>query len=365
MKAFSIHSKTAWEDYFPVTTLKNLSSQTYTSKQTPSSTGVYVSNCLFNFIKSSGDGGALLCTSVTYLLVESSSFFSCNTSGQNGGAIYFYNRGSGQCVLYEVCGNDCFSTYTSGSSLGQFARIDVSNGATSKNYVNYSSITRCVNERSNSYYTLCLIYGNICCPSVNISMNKCSYFSGFCCNPFGDSNTITFSLSYSSFADNSANECGCIGFYDNSAKCEIKSCNILRNTQGALSSNGIVFTSGNTMIEDSCILENKADYIFYAASSSYTITLSNCTVDKTTNNRNLVTQNTVTKSFILALNHMSTRNCHSEYDSAGSLTAIPYVSHRTNKLFCYTNELNQYHARISDLFTLIWVFIVTFIQTHQ
>ena len=56
--------------------------------------------------------------------------------------------------------------------------------------------------------------------------------------------------------------------------------------------------------------------------SSSTIILSNCTVNKTTYNRNLVTQNTVTKSFILALNHISTQNCHSRYDYAGYLIPI-------------------------------------------
>jgi uncharacterized protein YgiB involved in biofilm formation len=69
------------------------------------------------------------------------------------------------------------------------------------------------------------------------------------------------------------------------------------------------------MFKNSCILENNANTIFYQA-SSYTITVSNCTVDRTSNNGCLTIQNTATKSFIFALNHMSTQNCHSEYDSA-------------------------------------------------
>jgi hypothetical protein len=115
------------------------------------------------------------------------------------------------------------------------------------------------------------------------------------------------------------------------AKYEIKSCNILRNTQGELGSEGTIYSSGNTMIEDFCILENKAINIFYQTSSSYTITLSRCTVDSTSNNRNLIIQNTVTKSFILALNHMSNQNCHSEYDSVGTLTPILQIPYSSKK----------------------------------
>jgi hypothetical protein len=78
---------TAWNDYFTATGQNNINSQTFSLKQTPSNTSVYVSNCLFRFITSSGNGGALSCTSVTYLLVESTSFISCSTSGELGGAV--------------------------------------------------------------------------------------------------------------------------------------------------------------------------------------------------------------------------------------------------------------------------------------
>jgi hypothetical protein len=115
------------------------------------------------------NGGALCCTSVQYLLVESSSFFSCKTGSQSGGAIYFYNTNNGQCALQELCVNDCCSTYN-GYSNGQFVYIVVHNTATSKNYVTYSSFARCVNENSGSCRNLFLYYGKIICPSVNITM---------------------------------------------------------------------------------------------------------------------------------------------------------------------------------------------------
>jgi hypothetical protein len=72
---------------------------------------------------------------VTYFLVESTSFFSCKTSGTWGGAIYFQNTNSGHSVLYGVCGYDCNSNLHA-----QFAYTWVSSGSSYKNNINYLSI---------------------------------------------------------------------------------------------------------------------------------------------------------------------------------------------------------------------------------
>jgi hypothetical protein len=354
-----MHIRNAWEDYFTGTPT-NYNSTTYGTTRTLSDTNVYVSNCLFRSMTSGSHGGALCCTSVSYLLVESTSFFTCKTSGGHGGAIYFSNSG-GQCVLQGVCGYDCCSTYTS-SSYGQFLYTSVNNGASSKNYVNYSSISRSVIENSNSYYTLHLLYGKICCPSVNSSMNKCYRYSGIFCNPLSNSNSFTCSVSYASFTDNTAAHYTCIYFWTGGANYKIESCNILRNIQGGLDTGGTIFTCGNVMIEYSCILENTATYIF-RVTSSYTITLSNCTVDSTSNSGYLTIKNTVTKSFILALNHMSTRNCHSGYDSAGYLTPIIETPSSSKKQrLCYTCNNSLYQSRLRYLVSLMFVFGFKFIN---
>jgi hypothetical protein len=346
------HFRTAWNDHFPET-----DSQTYTSRQNPSSTSVYVSNCLFRSISSSSDGGALYCSSAAYFLVESTSFFSCKTSGSFG-AIYFQNSG-GQSVLYEVCAYDCCTTNSNGC---QFAYIQVGNVASSKNYANYSSISHCVNAISSSWYILGLCYGKTFCPSVNISLNKCYYSSAIACWPTSDSNSVTGSLKYSSFTDNNAITASCIWLNRGGAKSEIKSCNILRNTQGSLDTYGTILTSEKLTIYDSCILENKANRIFHQA-SSYTTTLSNCTVDKTTNNQNLVIQNTITESFILALNHMSTQNCHAGYDSAGYLTPnIQTPSPSKKQKLCYTCGNFILQLRLTDIVSLISILIFNFIH---
>jgi hypothetical protein len=342
-----MHYRNAWDDYFTGTPTL-LQKTVFGERQTLSNTSVHVLNCLFKSITStSGNGGALFCsTSVTYFLVESSSFFSCKTSSY-GGAIYFSNSNNGESVLYKVCGYDCCTT---GSNDGQFLYI-----CSSKNYVNYSSATRCVNENSDSRFTMDLWPGKIICPAVNSSMNKCYTRSGIYC----ESSSFDCLSSYSTFADNNATGYTCVRFFYGG---EIKSCNILRNIQVSLGSEG-TFYSRNMKIENSCILGNKATYIFRVSSSSYTITISNCTVDLTSNNQCLTIQNTVTKSFIIALNHMSTHNCNSEYDSFGTLTPIVRCSCPSNEpIHCYTcvNRFDQ--SRLRLLFSLIDVFIFNFIH---
>jgi hypothetical protein len=347
---FLLHSKTAWDDYFPGTSPTNLPSQTYTLRQTPTNTYVYVLNCLFNSITSTGNGGALSCTSVSYLLVESTSFFSCKTSGGNGGALCFTNKNSGQYVLHEVCGYDCCTT---DNYSRNFVQITVKNDISNKNYINYSSISRCVNVNVGAWDTMLLENGKICFQSVNFSNNKCCGQLVHC-YPFLDSNSDTLSFSYSSFADNIATKRILLLLWRQDAKYEIKSCNILRNSQDDVNFYGIISTKGNTKIDDSCILENTATPIFYQNSFSHPITLSNCTVDKTTNNQNLIIQSTVTKSFILALNHMSTQNCLSEYDVVGYLTPIipSSPSLKNQKLYCVC-EKYFYQSRLRNSVSLI------------
>jgi hypothetical protein len=354
---FLLRGRAFWEDYFPGTSPSyTFERRGFTTVQSTSSTYVFVSNCLFNGCTSTSNGGALSCTSsVQCLLVESTSFFSCSTSGQYGGAIYFYNTNSGECVLHKVCGNDCISTYTS-ASYGQFANINVRNTISNKNYFSYSSVSRCVGQSTNHRYTLHLYNGKIYCPSVNSSMNKCYYHTGILCASCSDSSYVTFTLIYSTITDNVATICTCVCQYRTAAKGEIKCCNILRNKQGSPTSEGTIRFDGHSTVKDSCILMNNATYTFYAW-SSYIITVSNCTLDSYSTSGSVNIQSTATKSFIYALSHISTKNCVSEYDSAGILTAdAPSMK----KVHCYTCNCQ---VGISDLISLTYLFIVTFIHS--
>jgi hypothetical protein len=231
MLTFQLHLITSWNDYFTGNPT-NYNSQTYNSRHAPLNESIHISNCLFRSMTSESNGGAFFCSGYsTYLLVESTSFFSCKTSAQNGGAIYFFNTNNAQSVLHEVCGYDCCSTYPS-RSYCQFAYMYISNTGSSKNYANYPSITRCMNQISDSHYVLRLGNGKICCPSINMSMNKCPYISGIYCHPYVDSNYVTCSLTYSSFVYNSETISICIQFWMGGANFEIKSCNIPQEHPG-------------------------------------------------------------------------------------------------------------------------------------
>jgi hypothetical protein len=349
MLSFLMHSRTVWNDFFHSSNF-NYNSQTYSSRRTHSGTGLYISNCLFRSITSSSNGGALYYSdSGTYFLIESTSFFSCKTSASYG-AIYIYIS-NGQSVLHKVCGFNCSTT---NSNSYQFAYIYVYNNALYKNYVSYSSVASCVAQQSNAHYTLYLDWGNIYFPSVNMSLNKCYHRTVYCL-PSGDSNSFTCSFTYCSFADNTLTGYTCIYLNIGGIYHKIKSCNIIRNTQSSLSTQGTIYTSGNLAIYDSCILENIADRIFYEASSSYYITLSNCTVDKTIYYQNLITPKTVTKSFILALKHISTQYCYAKYDEAGTLT--PIIQTCAMQMRCYTRERFFIQHRLGDMVLLTNIFI--------
>jgi hypothetical protein len=124
MLALLLHNRNAWDDYFPVT-----NPNYYTTRQTPSDKHVYVSNSL-----------GVRCHAHQRHIVESSSFISCKTSSQKGGAIYFFNIESGECVLNEVCGYDCCSANNGSYSYYRFACIVVKNDTSS---------VHCVNELKN------------------------------------------------------------------------------------------------------------------------------------------------------------------------------------------------------------------------
>jgi hypothetical protein len=257
-----LYIRTAWDDYFPGSNTITYSKQ-YTVRQTPTASsdgGVYILNSLFKSCISTDNGGALFCNATVYLLVESTSFFSCKINSSYGGAIYFYNIINGQCALNRVCGHDCGST--SSSSWGQFANIQVNNSASSKNYVEYTSVVRTLSDYSFANRVLSIENGRIRFPSVNCSMNKCTHHSAISCRPFSDPNSVTCTFSYSSFADNNSTASNCIRFYMHNAAYEMKCCNIIRNRQN-LSSLGILEIYGNLTIKDSCILENQAVCIFY------------------------------------------------------------------------------------------------------
>ena len=181
---------------------------------------------------SSSSGGAVYIKSGTsassatiyYLLIERSTFISCEAS--YGGAI---DSVFGNNVLHNVCGNDCNADNNCG-----FALIDGydSTSTYTKNYVIQSSVANCVAN----YYTMDHFYGNIQYKSVNLSKNNADSYSAIRCrtNQKDENTDYGISISYSSFSNNTASNDYCIYlYYDtsnaNANKYEINMSNIIYN----------------------------------------------------------------------------------------------------------------------------------------
>ena len=186
----------------------------YSIKST--SSHLYISHCTFSYVTK---------TTISYstknqnskLLVEFSSFNTCSTSIQNGGAIYFGDEG--QCVLSSVCGSKC---QTNNGLFGQFSYVDVSSGKAKKNHIIDCSVI--LTEQINAIHTLSHLYGDVLCQGVHLSNIFVNQISGIY---IGDPSTST--ITFSSFSQNKALTTNCIWCYANNH--DITYTNIIDNEQ--------------------------------------------------------------------------------------------------------------------------------------
>jgi hypothetical protein len=321
---FHSHSlKTTFEDVYGLdSNPQEYTGTEYTERiDVSGNENVSVHECIFRNITSSEEGGALYCNSSDHrLLIEQSSFISCMTSEGHGGGIHFLSAVSGECALLRVCAYNC-SAVKSGDSYGQFAWITIK----SRNHVNDSSIIRTLTKGGRSHCELYLYYANILCPSVNLSNNKCNYYTAMLCFPTSQD---TCYISYSSFVNNSAmGGFGCIYLENPDSSKYIDTCNILNNKQHS-SNRALIITWGNLLIMDSCILgSNKDNRVFYEGHHLYKITISNCTIDDDifTESRyygSITMNKSIESSFVNQLSHIVTQKCDSYFDSYGILTSI-------------------------------------------
>jgi hypothetical protein len=269
---------------------------------------IFVSSCQFIECKSDSNGGGIYvsATNDTKMLVEKSTFDNCQTTASgSGGAIHF--GFSGNCVLSEVCGYECRA-----SSNNQFDYIQCTESVSYKNYVNDSTIFHSVNENSGSAVTH--YHGIVLFKGVNCSFNRCKQ-NAACVSGNTASTTkyrVTCTLSFCSFTNNNATQGKIIYLYINTGNKEIKSCNIVDNSQEDLATKGIIHIGGPCEIKDSCITGNIAKYTFYEGVSSSTITVSNCTLDadvESKKNYRVTIKNKATSSFIIPLVHLKTDKC--------------------------------------------------------
>jgi hypothetical protein len=361
--------KTTFSDFYGPgqTNIKEYTGPKYTERQNPTDQNVYVHDCVFQSCSSSSYGGALSCGSSVYkLLVGQTSFVSCRTSSDRGGAIYSGSTTNGECILNKICGLNCSSTLSNSFSGGQCAYIQIKNDASCKNHVSDSSFTQSSIESTYAHHVLDLFYGNILCPSVSITNNKCTRYVAFWCAPIvgtGSPISETCCISYNSIVNNTASGGhSCLFLTTAGSSQRIDTCNIINNKQTS-SEYGTILTDANLLIKDSCILGNNEKYKVFYAISSYKITISNCTIDNNifTNGRyygSVTVIKTITNTFINALSHISTHLCDSYFDSYGTLSAKPNVP--SEKSLCLMS-CNKEYPIIDALKFMQMIFLLTFL----
>jgi hypothetical protein len=293
---------------------------------TPNTNNVYVFDCFFHDFSSSSNGASILCGSSVYkLLIEQSSFISCMTSAYGGGGVYFDYTGNYECVMSKICAFGCSS-----ATHGTFAFISLYNSANHKNHFNDSTITHSLKNGKSQQDSIYLRADTILFPSNNFTNNECYSNPAFCCHSLRSSTSETCWITYCSVVNNTANGGSqCIRLYSSSSTHLIDTCNIINNKQTS-SSSGTIYTSTNILIKNSCILgNNEGKTVFYT--SSYKITVSNCTVDNNRYSGSVIFTKTAERSFIHALSHIATRICDSNIDSYGTLTAKPNIPSRSSR----------------------------------
>ena len=128
-------------------------------------------------------------------------------------------------------------------------------------------------------------YGDFSACLLNVSNNNCSGISGILCY-YCQSAYIY----HSSFINNI-----CISYYiciefGNSIN-ELRSSNVINNSQKELSLYGTITSLYNLTVIDSSILNNSADYDFFCDDSRYTITVIDCVIDNNSFGGNVETTN--------------------------------------------------------------------------
>jgi hypothetical protein len=328
---------------------------------TPSANNVYVYDCFFHDFSSSSNGGAINCGSSVYkLLIEQSSFFFCKTSGSYGGGVYFEYSGNYECVMSKICGFGC-----SCGSYGTCAFIRLYNSANYKNHFNDSTITHSLKDGKSQWDSIFLSSDTILFPSNNFTNNECNRNPAFCCVSQRSSTLELCIVSYCSIVNNTANGgYSCIRLYSSGSTHRIDTCNIINNKQTS-SYEGTISAFSNVLIKDSCILgNNEGNSVFYTSSSSYTITVSNCTVD---NNRysgsgSVIFTKTAESSFIHALSHIVTRSCDSNFDSYGTFTVKLNIPSRSSRCLM---SYNYKSTMIDGLMITQLLFLLTMLPSYH
>lgn len=318
-----------WNDFYsdPVSPSNSLQKTEYKETKNAASGSQYVFQCFFVDCSSSM-GGDILATSETKLLIEETTFSSCQATSGKGGGLYFDTTGS--CILSKVCSFKCKS-----SSYGQFCYVKFPDTIGYNNTMKDCSIS-CTDNPSKSSETR-LYYGTILVSSINSSFNKCDCWSGFCVYPASSSSYSDCVLSFSCFSNNNMNGYMCVAFYGSSSKGEMRKCNVIKNSQTS-SSYGAVHTSGFLNVRESCVIENSIPYAFSIVTSNQ-INVYDSVFDKS-NSGKVTIENNAATSFLTLLMFIKTGDCDAEFIKTFAKPKKSYDRKCTNLKRAITDAVN-------------------------
>ena len=305
-----LHLYNDWDAFFPDSTVdffQNYTSYTGDENKLTLSNNAWIVNCYFHDMSSANNGSAIyMGTNIYDILIEYCTFQHLSissTSNIYGGAIRIF---CGNIVLNQICGYNCQSSYNNGFS-------DIYAYDTSINTILQTSVSH---SSANNSITMYNYLGFINVSAMNLSYNEVkNYSSAIDCYPSKtktvNGNTLATSITYSSFANNTATNYFCIALrsdFSSAYNYAITNSNIIRNKRDQT-----IYSYGTTTMTDCCIRENDVtSYDFYIR-SGYTITLKNCSVDNTNyNNEGTLEIMNCDKTFYWFLQFLSTEFCPAE-----------------------------------------------------
>ena len=327
----------AWADFYsnPSSPASIFQKEKYTKSSKTAAAGSQYVFCCFFLECTATKGGGILSTSQTNLLIEETSFSSCQATSGNGGGLFLSATATSNCIIYRVCSYACTAT-----SNGPFCHTTLPKALNCNNMMNDSSVV--YSNCPSSYRMICINYGKIIVSSINSSKNTGKCYVGILLYPSSSCNYSDCQIMYSYFSNNEAKDHNCVVF-DSGGKAQMKSCNIINNTQSDKSRLGILFTNSPLNIYDSCALGNNADYSFYGNGGS--INLYNTIFDKSINSY-VTIKSAAPSSFINELLFIKTGECDAE-------KAKIYKKSRSN-LCTYKRRIPQN----VDMFKLSWMILI-------
>ena len=279
-----------WNDFFAgsvSSTFQNTRITTYGSNN------FYLLDSIFILLTTSSTGGAITLTSLTLnLLIEKTSFYSCN-SDSDGGGVYFNCPGS--CVFNLICGEKCYGHH------GSLLFCLTSNSL--KNEAHFLSCVRCPNSLTLGVrYSLYFDNGFQNLKNVNSSLNSIRHQAP----GIAIYNPNSVSSVFCTFSNTQVQEAGITIWLSGGSGSRILSqWNVVSN--GCTTGWPNVYDgSGYTMSH--CIFKDNLHILF---SSGVTVEYSRIIHLGTIGTSNIISSNTSqTNTFIII--HFSSENCHAE-----------------------------------------------------